>query len=139
VRGHAIEIRAMHTCLFHQIYPCHQHQTTTLTACTKKSTLYRDDVNSFRPISNLSFLSKLVERVAADRLKAHFDSKQSVWHAIIAVHDEITGTIDDGNVCALVLLDLSAAFDTVDHQTLIRVLSRHFGVADLALNCCLSL
>ena len=33
-------------------------------------------MNSFRPISNLSFLSKLVERAAADRLKAHFDSQQ---------------------------------------------------------------
>jgi len=42
----------------------------------KKSTLDPDDMNSFRPISNLSFLSKLVERAAADRLRAHFDSQQ---------------------------------------------------------------
>jgi len=110
-----------------------------------------DDMNSFRPISNLSFLSKLVELAAADRLKAYFDSqqllpcRQSAYRAhhsteatIIAVHDEITRTIDDGNVCALVLLDLSAAFDTVDHQTLIRVLRCRFGVADLALNWCSS-
>ena len=59
-------------------------------------------------------------------------------YLVIAIHDEIIRAIDDGNVCALVLLDLSAAFDTVDHQTLIRVLSSRFGVADLALNWCSS-
>jgi len=88
--------------------------------------LNADDVNSFRPISNLSFLSKVVERVAANQLKAHFESKhllpsrQSAYRAhhstetaIIAVHDEITRAIDDGSVCALTLLDLSAAFDIV--------------------------
>ena len=68
----------------------------------KKPTLNPDDKNSYRPISNLSFLSKLVERAAADRLKAHFDSQQllpcrqsayrahhSTETAIIAIHDEI--------------------------------------------------
>jgi len=33
------------------------------------------------------------------------------------VHDEIVRCVDSGDVCALVLLDLSAAFDMVDHQT----------------------
>ena len=46
--------------------------------------------------------------------------------------------IDAGEVCALVLLDLSAAFDTVDHQTLLRVLRCRFGVTDAALSWCSS-
>jgi len=117
----------------------------------KKSTLNPDDVSSYRPISNLSFLSKVVERAAANRLKAHFESqhllpcRQSAYRAhhstetaIIAVHDEIIKAVDNGDVCALVLLDLSAAFDTVDHQTLLRVLSCRFGVTDRALNWCSS-
>jgi len=107
----------------------------------KKPTLNADDVNFFRPISNLSFLSKVVERVAANQLKAHCESehllpsRQSAYRAhrstetaIIAVHDEIIRAIDDGSVCALTLLDLSAAFDTVDHQTLLRVLNSRFGI-----------
>ena len=135
---------------FHEgVFPANL-KTAIVQPRLKKPTLNPDYMNSFRPISNLSFLSKLVERAAADRLKAHFDSqqllpcRQSAYRAhhstetAIAVHDEIIRTIDDGNVCALVLLDLSAAFDTVDHQTLIRVLSCRFGVADLALNWCSS-
>ena len=56
-----------------------------------------------------------------------YRAHHSTETAIIAVHDEITRAIDVGNVCALVLLDLSAAFDTVDHQTLVPVLSCRFG------------
>jgi len=54
------------------------------------------------------------------------------------VHDEIVRCVDSGDVCALVLLDLSAAFDTVDHQTLVRVLSYRFGVKDAAFYWCKS-
>ena len=101
----------------------------------KKPTLNADDINSFRPISNLSFLSKVVERLAAVRLCVHIESqrlfpscqsayraRRSTETAIIAVHDELVKAIDAGEVCALVLLDLSAAFDTVDHQTFLHVL-----------------
>ena len=117
----------------------------------KKSTLNPDDMNSFRSISNLSFLSKVVERVVAVRLSAHFESqyllpsRQSAYRAhhsteaaIIAVHDEIARAIDAGDVCALVLLDLSATFDTVDHDSQLRVLNCRFGVTDQALSWCSS-
>ena len=42
--------------------------------------------------------------------------------------------IGDGKVCALVLLDLSCAFDTVDHAILLRILEDKFGVKNEALN-----
>jgi len=86
-------------------------------------------------MSNLSFLSKVVERVAAARLSVYIESQQllpcrqsayrahhSTETATISVHGEIVRTIDAGDVCAVVLLDLSAAFDTVDHSTLLSVL-----------------
>jgi len=110
----------------------------------KKPTLNADDVNFFRPISNLSFLSKVVERVAANQLKAHFESqhllpnRQSAYRAHHSTETAIIAVYDEGSVCALTLLDLSAAFDTVDHQTLLRVLNRRFRVTDTALVWCSS-
>ena len=53
--------------------------------------------------------------------------------AIIAVHDSIVRAIDPGDVCALVLLDLSSTFDSVDHETLMGELQQRFGVDGPAL------
>ena len=53
---------------------------------------------------------------------------------ITIVHNDIVRAIDAGEVSLLVLLDLSAAFDTVDHGILLEVLQDRFGVQDRALN-----
>ena len=91
-------------------------------------------------------MSKIVERVVASRFDEHVETqhllpdRQSAYRAtystktaVIAVHDSIVRTIDSGDVCALVLLDLSSAFDTVDHETLMHVLPQRFGVEGPAL------
>src|SRR5664279_4417009 len=113
----------------------------------KKSYLNLDDLNLFRPISNLSFISKTVERVVATQFTVHAETnkllpgRQSAYHAchstetaVLGVHNDIVRAIDDGKVCALVLLDLSAAFDTVDHAILLRILEHRVGVKNEALN-----
>lgn len=92
-------------------------------------------------------MSKTVERVVAARFSEHVEterllpSHQSAYRAhhstetaITAVHDELVRNIDSGKVSVLVLLDLSAAFDTVDHNTLLEVLGRRFGVKGTALD-----
>ena len=107
----------------------------------KKPTLDPTQPSSYRPISNLSFISKTIERVVAVRFSQHVEAnnllpcRQSAYRAhhstetaVVAVHDELVRNINAGQVCALVLLDLSAAFDTVDHDTLHQVLCRRFGV-----------
>ena len=104
--------------------------------------LDRDAVNSYRPISNLSFVSKMVEWVVVSGFDELVETqhllpdRQSAYRATnstetagIAVHDSIVRTIDSGDVFALVLRDLSLAFDTVvirPHVT--HVLQQRFGV-----------
>jgi hypothetical protein len=113
----------------------------------KKPSLDADDLNSYRPISNLSFVSKLVERVTARRFVDHaeqnklFPVKQSAYRrnhntetAVVNLMNDIICSIDDGKVVPLVLLDLSAAFDTVDHDILLEVLQNRFSVNDIALS-----
>ena len=97
----------------------------------KKSSLNPDDLNSFRPISNLSFLSKIIERVVVKQFMNHADLngllpvRQSAYRRFHStdvssasrLYNDIIRSIDDGYVVALVLLDLSSAFDSVDHST----------------------
>ena len=100
----------------------------------KKSSLDPLDLKSYRPISNLSFVSEMVERVVDSRLIAyassdsnnltpdyhstyrrnHFTETTLVW-----LYNDMTRVIDSGQVCALFLLDMSAAFDTLEHPPLL--------------------
>ena len=81
---------------------------------------------------HLSFLSKLVERIIANNLLAHlyshdllakFQSTYRQFHssetALLYVQNDILVALEAGHSTALHLLDLSAAFDTIDHNILI--------------------
>ena len=98
----------------------------------KKSGMDADSLQSYRPISNLPYLSKVLERVAFSRLSDHLhdnsllDSHQSAYRPNHSVEtlltnltDDVLQQMDNGNVTALVLLDMSSAFDTVDHHILL--------------------
>ena len=50
------------------------------------------------------------------------------------VHNDIMISLDNGNIVTLVLLDLSAAFDTVNHDLLLSRLENRFGITDTVLN-----
>ena len=113
----------------------------------KKPTLPKEELNSYRPISNLSFISKILEKVVANRLRSHIyknclsnvsQSAYKQFHstetALLKVHNDINLNIDNGKVTALTLLDLSAAFDTIDHNILITRLSTWYGISGTALS-----
>jgi len=94
-----------------------------------------------------SFISKLVERVVAFTFVKHAEGKElfpvnqsayrhrhSTETAVCILHNDLVCAIDKGHVTALVLIDLSEAFDTVDHELLIEVLKKRFAIGGIALN-----
>ena len=93
-------------------------------------------VKNYRPVSNLTFLSK-VEYLAANDL---LDPRQSAYRAhhstettLVKVQSDLLMAVDGGCAAFLVLLDLSAAFDTIDHNILLSRLHTTFGISDVAL------
>ena len=63
-----------------------------------------------------------------------FRSNHSTETALIGVYNDIALSIDNQRSVILVLLDLSVAFDTVDHRLLCSRLSTRFGICDMALD-----
>jgi len=99
----------------------------------------------YRLISNLSVLSKLLERIVARQLTQYltladllpplqsgFHPGHSTKTAVLRVLSDIllaVDGVDRGDVAALILLALSAAFGTVDHEILLQRLHVTFGVS----------
>jgi len=117
-----------------------------ITPLLKKSDIDPADVRSYRPISNLSVVFKLLERLVARQLLDYLNksgllpwlqSAYRVGHstetAVLKVLSDILLAIDSGDLSALVLLDLSAAYDTVDHDILIRRLKTSYGLSGMVL------
>ena len=99
----------------------------------KKADLDPADAKSYRPISNLSVMSKLLERLVSKQLMRYlkdndllpdlqsaYRAHHSTETAVLKVLPDILSALDSGKLAMLTLLDLSAAFDSVDHHTLIQ-------------------
>ena len=117
-----------------------------LTPLLKKAILDCEILKNYRPVSNLSFLSKLIERIVCIQLVDHlkrnnlyevFQSAYRQLHstetALLRVHNDLLQAVDTHGGAILVLLDLSAAFDTIDHDELLNLLQNSFGIEDSAL------
>ena len=105
------------------------------------------ELSNYRPVSNLSFLSKLIEKAALFRLNIHTDSNnllpknQSAYRrhhscesALLRLINDLLDGMEKQEVTALIAIDLSAAFDTVDHNILLDVLKSQYGVCATAFN-----
>jgi hypothetical protein len=98
-------------------------------------------LNNYRPVSNLKFISKVVESAAIDQYRDYlFDNNQmpsrnaayikhhSTETILTRVHSDILCNMDQQQVTLLVLLDLSAAFDTIDHGILREIFEHKFKI-----------
>ena len=104
-------------------------KTAVVRPLLKKANLDHDTLKNDRPIFNLSFVSKVPEKVVAKRLDQHIsynelaDPMQSAYRvghstetALVKVQADITSMLDAGGMVVLIMLDLSAAFDTLENN-----------------------
>ena len=102
-----------------------------LDAIIKKDSLDHEIYQNFRPISNLRFVSKATEVVAScltdhlgdnhllETFQSAYKKEHSTETALTRINNDMLRAIDDNACVILVLLDLPAAFDTVDHQIIL--------------------
>ena len=98
-------------------------------------------LKNYRPVSNLPFLSKVIERIVIDQMSSHCqqnnlnEKMQSAYRphhstetGLLKVTNDILRSFDRQEVTIMALLDLSAAFDTVDHSLFINRLASDYGI-----------
>ena len=107
----------------------------------KSSGLDHNVLKNFRPVSNLTFLGKLIERVVLKRLNDHlsknnlhcpeqsgYKKHHSTETLLIRIWNDLLVASDEKSATVVMMLDLSAAFDTVDHDLLLRILMKEIGL-----------
>ena len=104
----------------------------------------KSDFNNYRPISLLSNISKIFEKMMHIRLYNFLDASKELYHnqfgfrnkhsttlALIEITEKIREACDKGLYTCGVYLDLKKAFDTVNHPILISKLN-HYGIRGIA-------
>ena len=89
-------------------------------------------MKTYRPVSNLNFISKITEKNISKRIRSYLDKsnlsntnhsaykpRHSTETALLKNHNDICMNMDSGKTTALVFLDLSPAFDTLDHSSIL--------------------
>uniref|UniRef100_A0A669DS15 Reverse transcriptase domain-containing protein n=1 Tax=Oreochromis niloticus TaxID=8128 RepID=A0A669DS15_ORENI len=117
-------------------------KTAVVRPLLKKSNLDCNNFNNYRPVSNLPFLSKILEKLVFIQINDFLNDKQileifqsgfrvnhSTETALLKVLNDIRCNWDSQKLSVLVLLDLSAAFDTVDHTILLNRLKHMVGLS----------
>ena len=112
----------------------------------KKPHLNPGSLNNYWPVSNLPFFSEVLERVVSQQLSGYllnnyllepfqsaFRACHSTETALTKVVNDILLTLDSNSTSVLLLQDLSAAFETIDHGVLSDRLQSQFGISGLAL------
>ena len=108
---------------------------SVITPLLKKAGLDPETLKNYRPVCNTAFLSKSIERTGLaqvnehmDLIKAHIKNQSgykplhSCETLLVRITNDILVNIDNSKCTIMLLLDLSAAFDTVDHEVLLDIL-----------------
>ena len=122
-------------------------KTAIIRPLIKEFQLDHNQLSNYRPVSNLPFVSKLLEKVVCARIDEYLehnylsDINQTAYKkfnstetALTAVHNDILTNMDNNKATVLVMLDMSAAYDTVNHDIFLNRLSNYFGFSGTVLD-----
>ena len=113
----------------------------TVKPLLKKQSLDSENLQNYRPVSNLAYIGKLIEAAAVNQMNEHmsqhklheplqsaYKAGHSVETALTKVSNDILMDMDKGKCAMLILLDLSAAFDTIDHNVFLNRIKHDSGI-----------
>lgn len=122
-------------------------KSAVITPILKKRSLNKEDLQNYRPVSQLSFVSKLIESAVSAQIKlflttnnlycpnqSAYRKSHSTETVLVHLCNEISVTRSVGMSSCLLLLDLSAAFETVNHEILLERLASSFYFSGTVLN-----
>ena len=111
-----------------------------------KNIKLRPIFTNYQPVLNLSYLSKLIERLICKQIARYMNSMgqmepyQSAYKehsstetALLKIKADILEAVEKKEVMCLVMLDLSSAFDTISHELLLKRLKYRFSIMDSVL------
>ena len=117
-----------------------------VTPILKKMCLDRNGLNNNRPVSNLCFIANILEKLILSQISSYLNSHNlyntcrsayrhghSTETALLKVVNDMFLSLNKGNMSVLALLDISSAFDTIDHPILVHSLHTDFGFTDTIL------
>ena len=121
-------------------------KSALVTPILKKRCLDHNDLNNYRPVSNLCLIAKILEKLVLSQVSSYLNSHnlqntcQSAYHsghsteaAFLKVVNDLFLSLNKGNISVLALLDLSSAFGTIDHPTTVHRLHTDFEFTDTVL------
>ena len=120
-------------------------KAASVTPLLKKTGLDADEFPNYRPVSNLPFLSKLIEKCVLAQLDTHMktnnlqEQHQSAYRtnhstetALLKITNDLLCEMDKSKCSILIMLDQSAAFDTVNQDILMQRFKCNYGISGAA-------
>ena len=109
-------------------------KSALVTPILKKRCLDHNDLNNYRPVSNLCFIAKILEKLVLSQVSSYLNSHnlyntcQSAYRpghstetALLKVFNDLFLSLNKGNISVLASLYFSSAFDTINHTILVHV------------------